>query len=397
MEVLYDKAKTKKKIKTRLIICAALAAILTALLLLKRSEAVCEFFATTVSRGWIWFTGHIFGVIPLSLYELLLIFGIVAAVFLLVRIIALLFRKKALKALCVFLGVAVFGLSLGTLYAATASFAYNREPLALPFYDKKTDGELTKDDAVKIADYLVSEMNALSEKLERDENGVVKCPYSFDELAEKMKEEYKRLNGNGYFSSYTPTAKKILNKRIMSEMKITGVFFAPFGEANVNGNELDCNLPVTMAHELAHSKGVMREDDANLTAYYVTLTSDDDYIKYCGLYNVYYRMINAVSYFPNSRDDSIALSGKVADEIKAEESYEIKYWSEFSLLSDFSNFLNDIYLKLSGSEEGTGSYGDSGIIIDTGEKDDYDRPIYSIVSYSPVQKLIIKLYLNGEI
>ena len=45
-----------------------------------------------------------------------------------------------------------------------------------------------------------------------------------------------------------------------------------------------------------------------------------------------------------------------------------------------------------GEEEGEDSYGDHGIIEDTGTTDDFERPVYTVISFSPIQNLLIKMY-----
>ena len=71
------------------------------------------------------------------------------------------------------------------------------------------------------------------------------------------------------------------------------------------------------------------------------------------------------------------------------------YWSTFvSPLDALSNYINDLYLKLQGSEEGTESYQEpyqyeAG---ETGETTEYGEPLYEVTEYSPVQKIYFAIY-----
>lgn len=61
----------------------------------------------------------------------------------------------------------------------------------------------------------------------------------------------------------------------MARLRIAGIFVPLTGEAVVSPDDFDSALPFTMLHELAHAQGVLREDEANLTALEVALSSGD--------------------------------------------------------------------------------------------------------------------------
>ena len=391
MKLLSDFNLKKDKLTRRIFLSLSLACLLCILLILKTNQDICEFVTRYISSFYIELVGTVTSVIPLSLYELIIIALIFLILLFIVRLADKL-RLRQFRAALSFVALATaLILAVADLYILTASFAYNRDKVDIPLYDKSVDGQLTLEDMTEVANDLLSDLQTTSASLKRDESGAVVCPYTFNELCDKISDLYAELDSD-YLSDFSPSPKKIINTLIMKEMRLTGVFFAPLGEITINTGELDCNLPVVIAHEMAHSKGVMREDDANLYAYYVTLKSDDPYIRYCALYNVYYKILSAVSYYPNSYKTYLHLSSSVPDEVLKEERLEISYWSEYTALADISSFFNDIYLKLSGEEEGEDSYGDHGIIEDTGTTDDFERPVYTVISFSPIQNLLIKMY-----
>ena len=124
----------KKKLTAKAISLAALVAVAGVLLALKNNERVCEFFATTFARGWIFLFGHIFGWLPVSVYEVLLIAAIVGAIVCLVLLIRDLIKKHWQKALSLTLSVCIAVASFLCVYTATASFSYNRAPLPQSVY-----------------------------------------------------------------------------------------------------------------------------------------------------------------------------------------------------------------------------------------------------------------------
>ena len=393
-------AKTKNFKRTtiiRLIVLGVLVALFVVLTLLKNSPKVCEFFARTFSRAWILIFGNLFGWLPFSLYELFLIVAIVGALVFVVLEIVFLAKHKWKSSLSAALIVALSVFTFLNIYTATASFSYGRDKLPDEVYSEYSGDDLTFEDAVALAETIINQVNADYYATEHDADGNIVYPYSFREMSNMLAEEYKRLESS-YFSSYTPRGKKIINKTIMSEMHITGVFFAPFGEANVNGYEVkNLYFPHTLAHEMAHGKGVMREYEANLVASYICLTSDNPYLRYGALVDCMYSAINIVGLYPNSSKIVDSLYAQIDEGIRTENANYYSFYAQFNTLKKIGNFFNDLYLKLNKQKEGTGSYYKPGENVGTGEKDDDGQEIVYIINFSATQNLLIKLYKQGQL
>lgn len=393
-----DKSKNKspkRKTLRRLIEIGVLVALFVVLCLLKNSQKVSEFFAETFSRWWITAFGTLLGWIPFSLYEMFLIAVIVGAIAFLVIEIVLLCKHKWQKALTSVLVVVICVFAFLNIYTATASFAYNRDPLPTDIYEEYSGDDLTLEEAIKIADYVIEQANQAYRDTDHIDGNIV-YPYDLAEMSDRLAKEYEKLD-NKYFSSYTPRGKRILNKRIMSELHITGVFFAPFGEANINGNETGLYLPHTLGHEMAHGKGVMREYEADLVSSYVLLTSQDKYLRYGALVQCVTPAINMVGLYPNTNQITNELYAKLDSGIRTELSNYSKLWSQFDALDRLGNFFNDLYLKLNKQEDGVGSYNKPGEIVDTGEKDNEGSPIVTVIRFYDMQNILIKLYKQGKL
>ena len=391
-----DKQRTHS-VKTKLIVSLVLLLVYVDLtVILGNNTQIAEWFARNFSRGWITVWGTLTGWIPFSLYELFLIVAIVAAVVGVVFVIVWLCKRKWMRAASLVLTVCICVTSFLTVYNVTAGFTYQRASLPKQIYSVQKPDDFDRDSAIAMAQLVVNELNKAYEQTPHDENGNVILP-SIEQIHNDIAEEYKRIDGeqcNGYFNSYNPAVKQITNKWVMSQMHIVGVFFAPFGEANVNPNENNYNMPHSMAHEMAHGKGVMRENEANLVASYLLLTCDKPYLRYSALMKVYFSAISLVSMYPNTNDAVALLRSSVRSEIYAEMSNYNKFWSQFTLIGDIGNWFNDIYLKLH-KQNGTGSYVKPPISEDTGEKDDDGNPIVTIVSFSDTQSLLVMLYKQG--
>ncbi|MFZ9782454.1 MAG: DUF3810 family protein, partial [Bacilli bacterium] len=153
----------------------------------------------------------------------------------------------------------------------------------------------------------------------------------------------------------------------------------------------DALIPFTMAHELAHAKGVMREEDANLVALYVCLSSNDPYLQYSALFNSFYALLNLLRYIgvPSAYGEvyqSLALT------IRKDYVYQNTYWDQYTLLDDVARWINDTYLRIFGND-GVDSYVDvpEVEVIDNGE-----NTIEVIRQFSPYQKLFFSLYFTSN-
>lgn len=386
----------RKSTIKKLIVLGALIVVFAVLTLLSNNRAVCEFFATTFARAWIFVFGHISSILPISFYELFLIAAIVLAVVFVVLLIKFLAKRKWSKLLSMVLIAAITVMSFLSIYTATATMTYNRNELPEDIYKSYSGDDLTYEQALELAQIMVDGLNETYAQTDHDANGNIVIPYTVKQLSELIDDAYGKIDGN-YLSSYTPSGKKIINKTIMSEMHIVGVFFAPFGEANVNGYENNLYLPQTLAHEIAHSKGVMREFQADIVSCYALLQSDDPYLRYSAYAKCYSYALQIVSLYPNSQADYARLANEVNDGVFIEKSNYGKFYAQFDHLDNLGKFFNDLYLKLQKQPEGTGSYVKPGEIVGTGQVDDDGEQIVYVVHFSGLQNMLIGLYKQDKL
>ena len=143
----------------------------------------------------------------------------------------------------------------------------------------------------------------------------------------------------------------------MTYTHISGVYTYFTGEANLNTNFPDYMLPYTAAHELAHQRGIAREDEANFVAFLVCAESDDPYIRYSGYLNLYEHIANAL-YSANQQYYS-SVYWRLPLEVHGELSAYYKFYLKYSdnVVGDVSGAINNTFLELNGVEEGSKSYG----------------------------------------
>lgn len=386
----------KKSTIKKLIALFALVVVFVTLTLLSDNSDVCEFFATAFARAWISVFGRISSVLPFSCYEVFLIAAIVFAVVFVVYLIKFLANRKWNKLVSMTLIASITVMSFLSIYTATATMTYNRHELPQDIYRSYNGDDLTYEQALELAQIMVDDLNETYEQTEHDENGNIVIPYTIKQLSALIDEAYDKIDGN-YLSPYTPRGKKIINRTLMSEMHIVGVFFAPFGEANVNGYENNLYLPQTLAHEIAHSKGVMREFEADIVSCYALLQSDDAYLRYSAYVKCYGYALQIVKLYPNSQADYARLQSQVNKGVDVENSNYRKFYAKFDHLDNLGEFINDIYLKLQKQPDGTNSYVKPGEIVGTGQIDGDGIQIVQIINFSGLQNMLIGLYKQGKL
>lgn len=375
--------KKYKRMIIKLSILLFILIIFALLCMIKNNPSFAEFYCTNISSSYIRIASKISSLIPFSIYELTLIFIIGMCIFYVVTIIKKLHKKDYMQSLNRGISFLLFIFISVDIYVGTASISYGRSEVPIPQYE----GEVTQELVDNTFNYFLEDYNNIAKKFDRNDDGTIICPYTFEEINELIEKEYKKLDSN-YFSEYTPKAKQLLFSDIFSELHFTGIFWAPTGEANLNFNVHAAELAHTMAHEFAHSKGVFRENDANLVAMYVTITSDNEYLRYSSYYHNFssllriYELTNKGKYEENY--------GKLDFNIRKEYYTIWNYWENHNLLKKLGNWYNDLFLKLNGSENGIGDYQDNSSAENI--SGDEERPNYVMKEYSPYQKLFFYLY-----
>lgn len=382
-------------IKRRLIALASLVVVLVVLLCLSGNTAVCEWFAGNYSRWYVVSASVLFGWIPFSLYEVSIVLLIATLIWLIVVIIRRLLGKRFLHAIALVLAIAVLCTAVGVVYVSSATILYNREDLPLDLYSAQDDGELDYETTMALAEWFVSELNACADAVDRDSDGNIVLP-SISQMGIDIEEEYASTNYlDGYLTSYYISPQYDTFSWTLSQLGITGIFFAPYGEINVNGLIDYATLPATVAHEVAHSKGVMSETDANTVARYLLVNSELAYLRYAGLLQCYNSMYDLIDMVQNDSSDSSYLLDNITTLCYNDIKQISSFWSEYTLLDDVGTAINDIYLKLSGVSDGTDSYNPSAQLEDSGTVDDNGDIVYTLVEYSPTQQVIIDRYFAG--
>ena len=302
-------------------------------------------------RTYAYVMSKVSSIVFFSLTEFMYICLFVGVGILLVQTIMCLTKKKFLIAGHRFLDACLVVLTMFSFYTYSCEFAYNRKEMPLPYYEK----EVLRTEHVDIFNYFADDVNYCISQLDFKENGDVTPHMSLEEITEEVKKAYSIIDGIDYYHSHFGNVKPMASSLLYTEFQITGVDYSPLSEANINVYNTMSDIPFTVAHELAHTKGIMREDDANKMAFYICLNSDHPYLRYSAYCGFFYQ-IEAMTSSYYLTDDERAELHTVDTALNKTRRYVYEFWKKHDLLGDIADFFNDLYIKSSGVQEGTTSY-----------------------------------------
>lgn len=294
--------------------------------------------------------------IPFSVTELsvsVLILVIVSAIAFIIYSIV---KKKWKYILDTFLAFAVGVLILVSVFNMTSSFGYYRDGILTAFGIEET--EVTEERIDEALRYYIDKLNETEKNIGRNKDGDPICPYTLKELTELIYDEYESVDTGGYLSSHRVGVKAIVMSDVMSYTGIIGVCMPLTGEVNINTNAYPSAFPELIAHEIAHSKGVHRENDANFTAYYMLLKSQNDFLRYSAQNSVVNVLLSALK--KTNEDAFKERYFSVSENVRNEWKLESRHYEKYDgFIETISSAINNIFLKSNGVPSGTVSYSDT--------------------------------------
>lgn len=159
-----------------------------------------------------------------------------------------------------------------------------------------------------------------------------------------------------FLGSSAVRPKQMAFSRVMSWINFTGFFFPFTGEANLNVDSPECLLPATIAHELAHVRGIAPEQTANFVAILACDTCGDAMYAYSGYLLGYIHLSNALYSASYDRWLEVAqgLCETASDDLRANNAY----WRQFdSPVSEAADSAYSGFLQSYDQEMGSRSYG----------------------------------------
>lgn len=283
------------------------------------------------------------------------LFVLAVSAYLLISVVMLIRRRADIKKRLWRLFITVFAL----VFAVYALFCLL---WGVYYYasDFQTDSGITAKPAAteqleSVTKYFAGLLNEYGDKVSRGGDGVFAEP--LDEIFARSASLYDNVQTSfPCLSGQDIPAKRFMFSRAMSLVNFTGFFFPFTGEANINIDAPACYIPSTIAHELAHQRGVAREDEANFVAVLASLASGDDVYIYSACLLAYTHLGNALH--SADYDAWLDVYSGLSDGVKADIAENNAYWQQFETpVSTVSDNVYTGFLKSYGQTQGLKTYG----------------------------------------
>ena len=352
----------KKKITFRPLwrLCPARHAVLLILLawlvayfLLRENRAVMNFLCKALVRPWHAFAGRLFSAVPFSVTEWVILSLAALGVVLLVLLIVRLIRRRWVKAYRTGMTILSVSATMFALFCLWWGVLYYSDSFTEQAGLERRD--ISVQELETVTRYFAEQANAAGEHVERGEDGVFRADKS--DIFRRSADIYG--GAEQIFPCLAATAvraKPVLLSRLLSYIRYTGFFFPYTAEANLNADSPACLLPSTIAHELAHLRGVAREDEANFCAVVACLESGDEDYRYSGALLAYIYLGNAL--YSADYDAWREVYSTLSENVRADLRANNDYWAQFETpAADASEKVYESFLQTYGDDRGMQSYG----------------------------------------
>ena len=318
------------------------------------SPAFADFFNLSVSQHVRAFTASVSGIFAFSLAEFIVLASPVIAV----CIIVIATRKASRGSrhfIRVIAGLISILLFLYSLFVFSFGAGYRTTAI-----DKKLGiprAQVTAEELADTMDHVVAKLNDLADEVIYILGKGSVRPWDHNTAVKHCLDSYEKLAGEyDFLPVLTAPVKQLISSEFMTYTHISGMYTFFTGESNLNTNYPYYVNVYTIAHEMAHQRGIARENEANFMAYLVCINSDDPYMQYAGYLSMYDYLASPLY------SASPSLYSKSVQKLDQRVRYDLKCYSEFfdkyrdNAAAEVSNAVNNTYLVLQGTE-GAKSYG----------------------------------------
>lgn len=206
-----------------------------------------------------------------------------------------------------------------------------------------------------VTEYFAALVNEYSSQVPRDADGNYVADR--DAILRRSNEVYANVEETlPCLSGPAVRAKGVYFSRVMSYTDFTGFFFPFTAEANVNTDFPPALFASTVAHELAHQRGVAKEQEANFAAVLASLEYGDAEYCYSACMLAYTHLGNALYSADCDAWKSIYLT--LNEDVRRDFAANREYWAQFETpVQKVSNTVYEGFLHSYDQTMGLKSYG----------------------------------------
>ena len=318
------------------------------------NKTFANYYSNTFSAFLRKILSFVTGIFPFSVAEIILFllpFWLFLLVFYIVRCI-----KRKTKVSTFFMTFFSVVFLLFFLFVNTFAVCYFRLPIEEQMGLERR--ALSRKELYGITLFLKQNLEDNLDVIEFSQDGASANPHNWKAVNDKLIKSYDDLNKDYKFlTKINAPAKKLFVSPFMTYTHISGIYIPFTSEANVNVNYPEYVTVYTIAHEMAHQRGIAGEDEANFAAFLACVNCDDDYIKYCGLMSMYDYFLDSL--YENDEEMYKYIVINTDKRVLGEMYSYYKFFEKYSdsTASQVADTVNDTYLKTLGVEDGVKSYG----------------------------------------
>ncbi|MBP7401917.1 MAG: DUF3810 domain-containing protein [Clostridia bacterium] len=302
-----------------------------------------------------WLTSRI----PFSLTELAAVLAVPVTVWLVVRWIRSLRREERPDRLrrigCAFRRLLLTASILYLAFMLLHGWNYARLPLSetLPL----PVAERTSEDLAAAVRWLADRAAEERTQVTEDAGGAMVLAEGVGQTLRKAGTAFSPLEAEyPVLKAASAVPKGVRLSHFWSYTGITGMYFPFFVEANVNIDVPHSSLPDTMLHEIAHTRGFAREDEAGFLAYLAGSRSDSADFRYSAYLEAFISLANQLYAYDQEAWNGIWAD--VPDGIRRDLAVRADYWQQFEgPVREVSEQVNNAYLEANLQTDGARSYG----------------------------------------
>ncbi|MEG0774337.1 DUF3810 domain-containing protein [Clostridium sp.] len=301
---------------------------------------------------------NLFGLFPVSIWEFIYVGIIISPIYLLSKLVYIflkrreIFKNKTIKYIKI--SVVVIVLAYFT-FNMTWGLNYYKKPLITAM--SYSIEEPKPEDLINLCNEIITKANDLRMELKEDNHGVFYLDNDFKTLSISAEEGFDILKIQNFkLQEKYSKAKPVMLSKFMSYTGITGMYSPFTGEANINIDIPEISLPATICHEMAHQRGIAREEEANYVAYLSCVNNSNKEFQYSGYHLALTYLMNNL--YSVDKEAYKNLRENYSDGLNRDLEFSYNYWKDREgVVERLWNKFNDSYLKSNNQSEGVKSYG----------------------------------------
>lgn len=356
MKVIEKTKRALYECRFQLLFILGISVTILLFQLFKTNRQVMNFIADYITSPIKRCGAAICDIVPFSVSEWV-IYGLIAAVIIfIVLLIKAIKRSRGNRVLTACKRLLCFGCAVLLFYDGFV-YLWGVNYYTDSFQDKSGiyAQAVEQEQLIKVTELFAKGLNAAAEGVVRAENGVYSEPTK--EIIAQSKGVFKNIYDEfPFLQGDDVTPKPFVFSELLSLLETTGFFFPWLGESNFNSHSPKAAYPATIAHELAHQRGIASEQEANFVAILACIESEHAAYRYSG-YMLGYVYLNNALYSANYSEWERIFSSLSAS-VRADMTFANEYWAKYETpISQVADAVSDSRLKNYGQELGIKSYG----------------------------------------